>query len=216
MRGIFFLFIYFKTNDTPSFTDVVKVEREREEKRLRVRTHVKTLAGIIWDSGAASIRDCHVLVELGITKPNSKNHSGDGRWPVLTRWRQAPFNQQTTTTAAWTGPAPWEGAWIWGSSAPASWSRHEQHYQIHSCMIWGEEDHYIVANLLLHTSVYRCTCTLAISARPAPLSTYLLDTVLWRKLSVPVWTSLIFQRRKSSVLWKRLCISGSSWGPELE
>lgn len=36
---------------------------------------VKTLAGIIWDSGAASIRDCHVLVELGITKPNSKNHS---------------------------------------------------------------------------------------------------------------------------------------------
>lgn len=65
------------------------MEREREEKRLRVRTHVKTLAGIIWDSGAASIRDCHVLVELGITKPNSKNHSGNGKWPVLTRWRQA-------------------------------------------------------------------------------------------------------------------------------
>lgn len=34
------------------------------------------MAGIIWDSGAASIRDCHVLVELGITNPNSKNHSG--------------------------------------------------------------------------------------------------------------------------------------------
>lgn len=65
------------------------MEREREVKRLTVRTHVKTLAGIIWDSGAASIRDCHVLVELGITKPNSKNHSGDGKWPVLTRWRKA-------------------------------------------------------------------------------------------------------------------------------
>lgn len=44
--------------------------------RKDIETHVKTLAGIIWDSGAASIRDCHVLVELGITKPNSKNHSG--------------------------------------------------------------------------------------------------------------------------------------------
>jgi len=40
-----------------------------------VWTHVKTLAGIIWDSGAASIRDCHVLVEFGMTNPNSKNHS---------------------------------------------------------------------------------------------------------------------------------------------
>lgn len=38
-------------------------------------THVSTLAGIIWDSGAASIRDCQVFVEFGITKPNSKNHS---------------------------------------------------------------------------------------------------------------------------------------------
>lgn len=36
---------------------------------------VRTLAGIIWDSGAASIKDCQVFVELGITKPNSKNHS---------------------------------------------------------------------------------------------------------------------------------------------
>lgn len=42
---------------------------------VQKHTHVKTLAGIIWDSGAASIRDCHVLVELGITNPNSKNHS---------------------------------------------------------------------------------------------------------------------------------------------
>lgn len=48
-------------------------------KKIEVKTHVKTLAGIIWDSGAASIRDCHVLVELGITKPNSKNHSGGKR-----------------------------------------------------------------------------------------------------------------------------------------
>lgn len=38
---------------------------------------MRTLAGIIWDSGAASIRDCQVLVELGITNPNSKNHSGE-------------------------------------------------------------------------------------------------------------------------------------------
>lgn len=38
-------------------------------------THVSTLAVIIWDSGAASIRDCQVFVEFGITKPNSKDHS---------------------------------------------------------------------------------------------------------------------------------------------
>ena len=36
---------------------------------------VSTLAGIIWLSGAASIRLCQVLVELGITKPKSKFHS---------------------------------------------------------------------------------------------------------------------------------------------
>lgn len=189
------------------------MEREREEKRLRVRTHVKTLAGIIWDSGAASIRDCHVLVELGITKPNSKNHSGDGKWPVLTRWRQALWTNKPAQLQPELVPLHQK---VRGYEGPASWSCHEQHYQIHSCMIWGREDHYIVANLLLHTSVYRCTCTSPLSARPAPLSTYLLDTVLWRKLSVPVWTSLIFQRRKSSALWKQLCISGSSWGPELK
>lgn len=41
------------------------------------KSYFNTLAGIIWDSGAASINDCHVLVELGITKPKSKNHSGN-------------------------------------------------------------------------------------------------------------------------------------------
>jgi hypothetical protein len=41
--------------------------------------YLRTLAGIIWDSGAASIRDCHVLVELGMTNPNSKNHSSKQR-----------------------------------------------------------------------------------------------------------------------------------------
>lgn len=41
----------------------------------RRNPYVKTLAGIICDSGAASIKDCHVFVEFGITKPNSKNHS---------------------------------------------------------------------------------------------------------------------------------------------
>lgn len=35
----------------------------------------KTFAGIIWLSGAASMMDCHVLVESGITNPNSKYHS---------------------------------------------------------------------------------------------------------------------------------------------
>ena len=38
-------------------------------------TYVSALAGIIWDSGAASITDCQVLVEQGITNPNSKFHS---------------------------------------------------------------------------------------------------------------------------------------------
>lgn len=50
-------------------------------------THVSTLAGIIWDSGAASIRDCQVFVELGITKPNSKNHSEGRR---KSRWEGTP------------------------------------------------------------------------------------------------------------------------------
>ena len=39
----------------------------------------ETLAGIIWLSGAASIRDCQVLVELGMTKPKSKFHSSRHR-----------------------------------------------------------------------------------------------------------------------------------------
>lgn len=57
--------------------DGLSTETQNKAQRKHLsRTHVKTLAGIIWDSGAASIRDCHVLVELGITKPNSKNHSG--------------------------------------------------------------------------------------------------------------------------------------------
>ena len=38
-------------------------------------THFNTLAGIIWLSGAAWIKLCHVLVLLGMTNPNSKNHS---------------------------------------------------------------------------------------------------------------------------------------------
>lgn len=47
---------------------------------MRVKiSYVNTLAGIICDSGAASIKDCHVFVEFGITKPNSKNHSDKER-----------------------------------------------------------------------------------------------------------------------------------------
>ena len=42
------------------------------------KTNLSALAGIIWDSGAASITDCHVFVDPGITKPNSKNHSVNG------------------------------------------------------------------------------------------------------------------------------------------
>jgi len=37
--------------------------------------YFKTLAGIICDSGAASIKDCHVFVDEGITNPKSKYHS---------------------------------------------------------------------------------------------------------------------------------------------
>ncbi len=33
------------------------------------------LAGSIWDSGAASMTDCHVLVDPGITNPKVKFHS---------------------------------------------------------------------------------------------------------------------------------------------
>ena len=38
-------------------------------------TNLRALAGIIWDSGAASITDCQVFVDPGMTKPNSKTHS---------------------------------------------------------------------------------------------------------------------------------------------
>lgn len=37
--------------------------------------YFNTFAGIICDSGAASMVDCHVLVVLGLTQPISKNHS---------------------------------------------------------------------------------------------------------------------------------------------
>lgn len=40
-------------------------------------TYLSTSGGIIWDSSAASIVDCHVLVELGITNPKLNLHSGD-------------------------------------------------------------------------------------------------------------------------------------------
>jgi hypothetical protein len=38
-------------------------------------TDFSTDDGIIWSSGAASIKDCHVFVDEGITNPKSKNHS---------------------------------------------------------------------------------------------------------------------------------------------
>lgn len=44
---------------------------------LKLSTHLRTSAGIIWLAGAASIIDCHVFVESGMTNPNSKNHSVD-------------------------------------------------------------------------------------------------------------------------------------------
>ena len=50
-------------------------------------TNLRTLAGIICSSGAASIIDCHVFVESGITNPNSKNHSENIKWS--TKYRQA-------------------------------------------------------------------------------------------------------------------------------
>ena len=40
-------------------------------------THFKTFAGIICDSGAASISDCQVFVDEGMTNPKSKYHSMD-------------------------------------------------------------------------------------------------------------------------------------------
>ena len=42
-------------------------------------THFKTFAGIICDSGAASMSDCQVFVDEGITNPKSKYHSMDKR-----------------------------------------------------------------------------------------------------------------------------------------
>ena len=42
-------------------------------------THFKTFAGIICDSGAASISDCQVFVDEGMTNPKSKYHSMDKR-----------------------------------------------------------------------------------------------------------------------------------------
>eukprot|EP00965_Chrysotila_dentata_P219192 6190984-Pleurochrysis_carterae.AAC.5 len=42
-------------------------------------THLSMLAGIIWLSSAASMVCCHVLVELGMTKPNWNFHSETAR-----------------------------------------------------------------------------------------------------------------------------------------
>ena len=42
-------------------------------------THFKTFAGIICDSGAASMSDCQVFVDEGMTNPKSKYHSMDKR-----------------------------------------------------------------------------------------------------------------------------------------
>lgn len=208
MEGIFYFFLKQNKWYTPIYR-CSKAERESEDKRLRVRTHVKTLAGIIWDSGAASIRDCHVLVELGITKPNSKNHSGDGKWPVLTRWRPAIWTdkpqlqpdlvQLHQKVLGYRGAVfLHHGAVMTSITIIFSTSYHP----------WYEVEK-IVTLLLI-------SCFILLLTGVHVRCTHLLNTVLWRKLSVPVWTSLIFQRRKSSVPWKRLCISGSSWGPELK
>lgn len=50
-------------------------------------SYLSTFAGIIWDSGAASIVDCQVLVVLGATKPISKNHSSIIR-PLNSTWKE--------------------------------------------------------------------------------------------------------------------------------
>ena len=42
-------------------------------------TYVRACAGIMCDSGAASISDCHVLVEPGITNPKAKDHSAHSK-----------------------------------------------------------------------------------------------------------------------------------------
>ena len=42
---------------------------------LNSYSYLRTLAGIIWSDGAASISDCQVFVDSGMTKPKSKNHS---------------------------------------------------------------------------------------------------------------------------------------------
>ena len=43
--------------------------------KQRSKTYLRTCAGIICDSGAASMSDCHVFVDAGITNPKSKYHS---------------------------------------------------------------------------------------------------------------------------------------------
>ena len=42
-------------------------------------THFNTFAGIICDSGAASMSDCHVFVDEGMTNPKSKYHSKENK-----------------------------------------------------------------------------------------------------------------------------------------
>ena len=42
---------------------------------MQAPANLRAPAGIIWDSGAASITDCQVFVDPGITKPKSNNHS---------------------------------------------------------------------------------------------------------------------------------------------
>lgn len=58
--------------------------------------YFSTDADIICDSGAASMIDCHVLVDIGITKPNSKNHSSRHRPLNKTFWKNKPFVTERT------------------------------------------------------------------------------------------------------------------------
>ena len=47
-------------------------QKRKNNSRRGNSTHFRTSADIIWDSGAASMIDCQVLVEFAITNPNSK------------------------------------------------------------------------------------------------------------------------------------------------
>lgn len=80
--------------------------KKNEKNDKDYLTYLSTLAGIIWDSGADSIVDCHVFVVFWHTQPISKNHSSN-ILPLKSTWIGAK-NWQICWTMSFTNVLPFD------------------------------------------------------------------------------------------------------------